>query len=378
MGKKVVCIFLIIVNTICLSGCWGYKEINELPIVIGAAIDKANRDEYLLTVEVLRTSEVTSGTKEANTILLQTTGKTIFDALRNLTVKNGKFLYWANMKVVLISKEIAEEDIISVLDLLHRDIEVRSEARVIVAKGKASDIFKENKGEEASFRILDVMENSSRFSKIYPLKIYEVVDIVLLKGRSLVLPMLSPKDIYSQNKDIELESAVFKENKMIGTLLGDEVQTYRLLLNEEEGGIRVENSLKYYEAKISYEIEKSRTKIKPLLKNGKIQMDIDIKTDAFIAEVMNYKMDFMKEDVRNYMKEQLEETIKGDCIEFILKMQKDLNSDILGFGELVKNKYPKLWKKQEEDWNRILTDISVNVKVKVNFKGSALFSSMEE
>jgi len=381
MWKRAFSAFLIIINLIVMTGCWGYKEINELPIVLGAAIDKINKDEYLLTVEVLKTSEISGKTAEANATILQMTGKTVFEPIRKFIVKNGRFLYWANMKVIIIGKKVAEDgELISVLDLFYRDVEIRSEGRVIIAEDKAADIFKENmhKGEAISMHILDSMDNAKKLSKIYPVKMSEVIDLVSLSGKNLVLPILSPKDIYTETPSLSFKSAVFKKNKIVGTIIDEEVRSYRLLMNEEEGGLRVENVFGDENSKVTYEIEGSKTKIEPLYKDGKFIMKIDITTNATIAEVMNYKLDFMKKDVRDYMKEQLENTIRDNCIEFLSKIQKDFDSDVLGFGELVKNKYPKVWKESENNWDNIFPNIITTIDVKVNFKGSALYSIIVE
>lgn len=240
MPKKFLCIFLIAINLVTLSGCWGYKEISDLPIIIGVSIDKLNDEEYLLGVEVLKTTEAIESSKQIKRILLQSTGKTVFDALRKLLVKSGKFLYWANIKIIIVGREIAEEDLISVLDLLHRDIEVRSETNVIIAKDKGVDLLKANDpaDEPISLHLFDLMEGSKKLSKIYPLQISEIIDTLGSEGKEFILPMISGKDINEKEVYQELESAVFKEDKMVGTLTGDEVQTFRLLTDEEKGGIK--------------------------------------------------------------------------------------------------------------------------------------------
>lgn len=380
MWKRVFSAFLIIMNLIVMTGCWGYKEINELPIVIGAAIDKISKDEYLLTVEVLKTSEISGQTAEVNTAILQMTGKTIFEPIRKFIVKNGRFLYWANMKIIILGKKVVEDgEVVSVLDLFYRDVEIRSEGIIIIAEDKAADIFKENisKDEATSMRMLDSMDNAQKLSKIYPLKMYEVIDLVGIKGKELVLPIISPKDIYTETPNLSFKSAVFKNDKMVGTIIDEEVRSYRLLMNEEEGGLRAENVIIGDESsKVTYEIEGSKTKIRPIYKDGKFIMNIDITTDAIIAEVMNYKLDFMRKDVQNSMKEQLENTIKDQCKEFLSKIQKDFDSDVLGFGVMVKNKYPKVWRDSEDNWDEIFPNITTNISVKVNFKGSALFSKI--
>lgn len=378
MLKKILCTFLIFINLLTLSGCWGYKEINDLPIVIGASIDKVNEEEYLLGVEVLKTTEAIESSKEIKKILLQSTGKTVFDALRKLLVKSGKFLYWANIKIILIGKDIAEEDLVSVLDLLHRDIEVRSEADVIIAKDKGIDILRANDiiDEPTSIHLFDLMENSKKLSKIYPLKLSEVIDTLGLEGKDFILPMISFKDIDEKDAYQELESAIFKGNKMIGTLNGDEVQTFRLLSNEEKGGIRTEVISLDSNTKVSFEIEKSSSKIRPVYEDGQITMNIYITTNVFIAEVMNYQFDIGDEKVRSYMREKLEETINEKSKEFLQRIQGELNSDLLGYGHLVRRKYPSVWKRDKENWNKIFPSIRTNIYVKANFKGSAQYTKI--
>lgn len=47
------------------------------------------------------------------------------------------------------------------------------------------------------------------------------------------------------------------------------------------------------------------------------------------------------------------------------KAQKDLETDIFGFGEVIHRKYPELWEKIKENWNNEFADLPVNITVKV-------------
>ena len=46
-------------------------------------------------------------------------------------------------------------------------------------------------------------------------------------------------------------------------------------------------------------------------------------------------------------------------------LQKELESDVLGLGNLVKKKMPSHWRKLQRDWEREFSKVPVTVKVAV-------------
>lgn len=55
--RKVVLLPALAFMLLMLTSCWNYREVNDLAIVIGAAIDKGMTENYLLTVELLEVGE---------------------------------------------------------------------------------------------------------------------------------------------------------------------------------------------------------------------------------------------------------------------------------------------------------------------------------
>lgn len=60
----------------------------------------------------------------------------------------------------------------------------------------------------------------------------------------------------------------------------------------------------------------------------------------------------------------------------ILKCQKDLESDIFGFGATFHRQQAKYWKenKLEKNWLGVFPDVPVKVEVKANIRRSGLIS----
>src|SRR4051812_32078859 len=99
---------VILFNSIMLSGCWNYREIDNMSIAAGVAIDKSENNKYLMTVEIV---EIKGG-MESKTVVhtISMTGDTLFDTIRNTISLSGKRIYWSHTKVLILSQDIARGD----------------------------------------------------------------------------------------------------------------------------------------------------------------------------------------------------------------------------------------------------------------------------
>ena len=70
--------------------------------------------------------------------------------------------------------------------------------------------------------------------------------------------------------------------------------------------------------------------------------------------------------------------IEKEIQELITHVQKDYNSDIFGFGNLLKRKNNKVWKKVEDDWDNVFPTIITETNVNVYIERSALSSKSIE
>lgn len=124
-NKKVqlLLIMLCIFVPVTLTGCWGAREINELKIAVGLGVDKSE-DNVLLTAQIVKPSEAvkTSGGGGGSGKAfwnIDGTGKSIFEAIRNITQQIGYKVYVAHSSVIIFGSEIAHEGIDNYIDFFN-------------------------------------------------------------------------------------------------------------------------------------------------------------------------------------------------------------------------------------------------------------------
>lgn len=88
---KISILFIYIISNVFLStGCWNYREVEQLGLAAGVAIDKDDdNNSYIVTAELINT-EPSNGSTKVSSQLFSSRGKTIFDAVRNLILVTGK------------------------------------------------------------------------------------------------------------------------------------------------------------------------------------------------------------------------------------------------------------------------------------------------
>ena len=165
MTKKIASSLLILLLLIPLSGCWDYRGLDELTIVTGVAIDKKpEEDIYQLTYEIVDLIEPIKE-KGPNRKLIESEGKTIFEAVRNAKRRVSNKLYFGHSELIIICEEIARnEDLNVVLDFLPGTSECRETINVVVSQKTARDIIaSEGIGHTViSNEILEILEDDKK------------------------------------------------------------------------------------------------------------------------------------------------------------------------------------------------------------------------
>lgn len=372
---KITLLFaLIFMNMFFITGCWNYREIDKLAIVAGAAIDKED-DKYLVTVEIVNLTGGKEAKIEPKTIMGK--GDTIFDAARNVIEISGKKLYWSHVKVVIVSQEIAREGIIQVIDWFNRDTETRISTNLLISKEKTAKELLEQQSvtsEVRSIEMNDMLIAQKSLSKAPTIAVYKFVNALAAQGKSAVLPAIGITVNEGRRTSELCGTAVFKGDKLIGFLDGEDTKYFLFIINKAKGGLliqkeRTESS--YTNVALEIFSELTSTKIKPVYSNGKLTMKLDVHVNAAIGEIEG-AVNYINEAGRAKLKKDAEESLRDNIKRVIKKVQNDYGSDIFGFGSIVKGDKPNVWKDIEGDWEKIYKDLEVNVNVDIDITNSAL------
>jgi spore germination protein KC len=357
---------------IILCGCWNYREIDTLAIVAGMAIDKdIKTNKYIVTTEII-TTQTQGSTSAVSSELYTSEGDGIFSAVRNMIEKTGLKLFWSDAKVVIISEEIAKEGVIPVLDWINRSHEIRADIWMLIANGStASDILKTKVklNEVVSFHLDDTMRSGKTSSKFVNSRLWSFIDGISSEGKSETVATVK-NELSDSSITLHLRgSAVFKSDKLVGYLDGEETLYMLMIKNEIKEGLITIKNVSGSDTSVTLEIYKNRTKLTPLYNNGKVSLLIDIYPVVGIEEVQGTK-DFMKEENLKILQMEAEKKIESEIQHLISKLQKDYNSDVLGFGEIFEKEKPKVSEAIKKNGEDIFVNLKTEVNVHLQIKGS--------
>lgn len=109
--------------------------------------------------------------------------------VRELSLKIENPITSTHMKVIVISEDLAKSfKLGNLLDQVLRDNEIRPSCLVLISKGKASETLEtKTAGEIPSFRLVGIVENAYRTTRILPPMPQIKVQSMLLSGSSFLL-----------------------------------------------------------------------------------------------------------------------------------------------------------------------------------------------
>ncbi len=381
--KHILLIFGFISCLFILTGCWGKKELDELALVSAIAIDESELG-YLVSVQVMVPREIASDfSDELTTVkLFSDEGESLFQTIRKLTRDLPRKSYFTHLMAIIISENIAKDNMVEILDFFLRDPEVRPDVPIFIAKDTlAQDIL----------NVLTHIEPipASKIKKVglnFQTNYYGVRDTTFLNlvtsiASAGVNPAIMGLTVYGNKnegeknvniQEIEAKAAIkitdfaiFKNEKLIGWLNEDESRGYSYLIGEIKNTIITIPCDKNKTQNLEITSFKNKTKLK--MENGKPIINITHQINSNIAQLG------CSIDKNNYQKLEklLEKEIIKDSQHTLNVIQKKFKSDVVGFGELIHRKKPVVWKKLNQNWDDYFVNLTVNLsaEIKINRPG---------
>lgn len=371
--KKLLIIPLILL----LSGCYNYRELNELAITTGIAIDK--EENYKVTIMIANSKkEGSDGSISPQATVYEGNGDTIYEAFKDTSLALSKQIYLSHIDVLVLSEEIAKNNLNDVIDFLFRYPQTRNNFQLVLAKDKkAGDILKittplETFPSQNLAKNLEITDKLQGFT--YTVDFTEFVKTLTTEGVNPVLPSVTIiGDVESGNKNENIEEnepqtylkldmlGIFKDNKFVTYANGDESKGINIINNKVYIlGVIID----YNDKKVVTEITEMKTDFE--VKNNKVI--INIKTNGSIQEIdSNVNLDDNKviDEIKNKDIEKIKEYV-NKAIDLAQKNK----TDIFGFGNYV---YKNDYKNYNENWDEVIfpnLEAEINVDLKLQAKGS--------
>lgn len=392
--KKKNGLFLFMIATLILSGCWSSNEINDLAILNILGIDENEAGEIEVSAvfvkpESLFTESIVGGrggVRENKFLIQTTTGKDMFEALGKISNAVSEKIYFGHVNAVIFGEIAAHKRMESSMDFLRREYDFRPNINILVTKGKAADIIKtpptfnstigmeiNDMVDESQLMNTNMIKDLSQFMKDVSSNTKDPITGVLLKSTDIGIESEGENKASQDGQEqqtIETLSlqgtAAFKGGNLKGFL--DERQTRGLMAikGKLRNEIIVLDCAGDDSGTISLIIKESQSQLEPKINDDSIKMDVAIQVEGQIREITcsNFHLDTNQLELLN---KQLKEVIKKEALSVLNKAQKQWETDIFGFGEAIYRKEPKLWDQLAPNWrDGYLKDISVAIKVETN------------
>lgn len=383
MKKNILLALVIISGCLMFISLFNFTFPIELPanieenyFVLGVAIDKGEQDESNVKLTIISEqfggsssesggSESTS--KQADVVI--TEGTTIFETIRKFNKFHSQKLFWGHIKYIIVSEELAKEDVLDYLDFFIRDHELRFDTSVAVSKDtSASDILKlGEKNKEFIPDTLDsIFKNSQKISVSDRISLIELMKSFENEYTGEIIPSISIDETYGEeNSNIVLNGyGVFDNKKLLGFISDDtsrglnwinnKVQSSSIVVNDEKGN------------KVSLEVIDSICKKEIKFDSEIPELTLNIKFSTNISELMSQDDVFSEDKIK--MLEEKQNKVVEEEINKIINYSKLNGVDILPISDDIYNQYPIKWEKIKGNWKDVFEqiDIKVNINSKIN------------
>ncbi len=342
------CIFLPILSGGCTHDM-SRKEIDEIDLVLVLGIDYKD-GEYSLSClySTGAGADPEKGAGGGSEEVAKGKGKTAYEALEDLKLKNKKAISLAQAGSFLIGEEAAEKGLNHCLDFLSRDETIKMEALIYIIKEKsAGDFIKEGiENKQTIHEDMEAMEQKQQE--------------LLTRNDNTMVNILN--DMRQTNSCVLIPYLIAEKSGYLidGYAVFDELKLRDYLDHDTSDGVNFFRNIMrsypiYLNDQVSLYVSYTNTKLKTKLKNQQVTVTVRVSFETMLKEIMTDQNIYTAEELNrltneqnNYIKKILEKSVKYSI---------DNGLDILNLARLVENQNFDEWQSIESNWSEEISDI---------------------
>lgn len=370
-----------------LSGCYNYRELNELGITTAVSIDYKDNNFYVIA-EVINPIKQQDASSSNNSpfVNYNSSSSSLQDAFRKVVLESPRQLYAAQLEIIVLSEEVVNNHLEEVLEYFARDPESRTEIKIIVAKTEDSTKAITLQTLLTSLSSSNIINSLDLQSKVlgmaYPVTLNELLNMYIDPYLEVVLPSMTlygNYEIGDEKENITTSSpkaivkidgsTITKDNKILGYLDLEESKILNLINGKLKETIIKMN---YYDGYIIFEPNRI-----------KVSRELDIKNNIIKINISGYsKTKEIQSNINLKDPKEVKKLNKALNMELEKKITDTFNSirekygtDVFGFQELYYRTNYKYFKENCTNWYEdIYPKIKLEVKANVRLyeKGSTL------
>lgn len=370
-----------------LSGCYNYRELNELGITTAVSIDYKD-DAFYVMAEVINPIKQQDASSSNNSpfVNYNSSSSSLQDAFRKVVLESPRQLYAAQLEIIVLSEEVVNNHLEEVLEYFARDPEARTEIKIIVAKTEDSTKAITLQTLLTSLSSSNIIKSLDLQSKVlgmaYPVTLNELLNMYIDPYLEVVLPSMTlygDYEIGDEKENITTSSpkaivkidgsTITKDNKILGYLDLEESKVLSMINGKLNETIIKMN---YNDGYIVFEPNRIKVSKELDIKNNIIKINISgySKTKEIQSNI-NIKNPKEVEKLNKALNKELEKKVTDT----FTSIREKYDTDIFGFQELYYRTNHKYFKENCTNWYEdIYPKIKLEVKANIRLyeKGNTL------
>ena len=373
-----IALVLVIILSLLQTGCWNAREIDELGFVLSIGLDK-DENGFKVTAQIASPetySKTLSGMITKPFWMVSSTGKTIFEAIRNMASISSRRIFWSHIKVILISEDLAKNSTLEIFDFFTRNPELRLRTLVAVTPGEAGKLLEvvPVMEKDPAIYLEKIIQNKSLTGKSYNIMLKDFIQDYLDPN---VAPVTSRIVLDKSKQEPVLKTSgayVFDKNNLPIPLTEQNTRGLLWIKKKMNDSIMVVNC-PYDDMPTSLEIKKANIGFKSGVDNEIPLFTINLKVTATLTE-QSCLTNFNDISKLKELESAMEEVIRKD-IQSTITVAKDLKIDFIGLSSILHSQHKEEWHQISSKWNTLFTNTDVSIVVKVDISHISLAKPLE-
>lgn len=401
-AKRIITILIVIVLlSVTFLGINSVNTIDSLAYVVSLGFDITDTGKLELSFQIAVPAGNSGGSsgstssQSSSSIISSVECNTIESGINLVNSYLGKKLNLSHCKAIVFSEEIATKGIGEYLYTLINNIEIRPTCNVIISKCNAKYFLNNSKPlleplSSKYYEIASTADKNTGFTANTTLQEFFSSFTDSLSESFAILGGINNSNDSESNRSIDNDStytasntpvdsqtnietmgiAVFKDDKLVGELNGEESIAQLMLMNDlKNATISIPSPFESTNY-IDLYITKSKTKAKVYISNGTPFIKPTLKIEARIISMSDDYKYLNKENlvlIENYANNYIKSFINS----YLYKTSKELKADVVGFGKYAISNFLTWdeWDKYNwlDNYQNAFFDVTVDVNVKSRY-----------
>jgi len=369
------------------TGCWDLNDIDKRAIVIAIGVDFADTpkssnyehsEQIKLTAQIAIPQELGGGAGqppgmgEESVWNISGVGRNISMAFMQLEKRLQYELFLGHVRAIIFSEDIAREGINRYLNYFRNNPEFRRLSFILISENKAEEILN-TYPETATLQgvyLMNMVDKSVKKGTMPDIPFVEFVIRLVEKGIDPVAIIINSYE----NKLKFSGFAIFKGERMVGKISVEEGWNFIQLAEKNFGGLEVVRDVRDELGRVTIQISGIESYFRPVLtEDDNFLFKIDLQCEGKILS-QETATDYSNQILFTQLEKRVSNETKKELEVLFFKIQNKYNSDIFGFGEMVRAYMPSEWNKVD-NWRKEFrkAELKISVRTKIRRIGMSTF-----